>query len=221
MACGAGPDVQDDLLADLRSLRVEYASWRRQFRTGFAGRQRVSIALQAASASVRGFELAIVPGMLQTPDYARHVFANIAAFRRDAYDIDAAVRARMQRQQFLYDPDKRFRFLVTEAALRYLVCPQATLRAQLDRLVVLSGLDTVELAVLPFEARLPLSSGHNFWIHDDRLVLVETVSAELSLRDPEDIELYARLFELFWEVSVRGDDVITLITKLVQILRSV
>ncbi|MGH3984004.1 MAG: Scr1 family TA system antitoxin-like transcriptional regulator [Pseudonocardiaceae bacterium] len=77
------------------------------------------------------------------------------SFHGGAPDIDAAVRARMQRQEYLYDPGKHFRFLVTEAALRYLVCPPATLRAQLDRLVVLSGLDTVELAVLPFEARLP------------------------------------------------------------------
>lgn len=221
MACGAGPEVQDDLLADLRSLRVEYATWRRQFRTGFVGRQRAGIALQAGTTRVRAFEPAMVPGMLQTPDYARHGFVNNAAFHGVAPDIEAAVQARIKRQEFLYDPEKHFRFLVTEAALRYLVCPPATLRAQLDRLVVLSGLDTVELAVLPFEARLPKSPGYNFWIHDDRLVLVETVSAELSLRDPEDIELYARLFELFWEVALRDDDAIALITKLVQQLRSV
>ena len=87
--------------------------------------------------------------------------------------------------------------------------------------MVLSGLDTVEFAVLPFEARLPKSPGYNFWIHDNRLVLVETVTAELSLRDPEDIELYARLFELFWDVSARGDDAIALVTKLIQQLRSI
>ncbi len=52
-------------------------------------------------------------------------------------------------------------------------------------------------------------------------MLVETLSAELSLRDPGDIELYARLFELFWDVSARGDDAIALITKLVQQLRSI
>ena len=68
----------------------------------------------------------------------------------------------MQRQESLYDPNIRFRFLIAEAALLYLVCPLATLRAQLDRLVVLSGMDTIELAVLPFEARLPLSPGHSF-----------------------------------------------------------
>ncbi len=221
MACGGAPETQDDLLADLRSLRVEYATWRRQFRTGFAGRQRAGVALQAASTRVRAFEPAMVPGMLQTPDYARHLFVNNATFHGGAPDVDAAVRARMQRQEFLYDPGKQFRFLVTEAALRYLVCPPATLRAQLDRLVVVSGLDTVELAVLPFEVRLPKSPGDNFWIHDDRLVLVETLTAELSLRDPEDIELYARLFEQFWDVSARGDDAIALITTLVQQLRSI
>ncbi|MDQ3762304.1 MAG: helix-turn-helix transcriptional regulator [Actinomycetota bacterium] len=220
MACGAGPEIQDDLLADLRSLRAEYATWRRQFRTGFAGRQQAGIPLLAATSMVRAFETAMVPGLLQTPDYARHVFVNNAAFQGGAPDIEAALQTRMKRQEFLYEPEKRFRFVVTEAALRYLVCPPATLRAQLDRLVVLSGLDTVELAVLPFEARLPKSPGYNFWIYDDRLVLVETVTAELSLRNPEDIELYARLFELFWEVSRHGDDAIALITELVQQLRA-
>ena len=52
-------------------------------------------------------------------------------------------------------------------------------------------------------------------------MLVEILTAELSLRDPEDIELYARFFELFWNVSARGDDAIALITTLVQQLRSI
>jgi hypothetical protein len=107
MACGAGPDVQDDLLADLRSVRVEYAAWRRQFRTGFAGRQRVAIALEAATTMLRVYEPAIVPGLLQTPDYARHVFINNAAFRDGASDIDAAVQVRMKRQESLSDRGKR------------------------------------------------------------------------------------------------------------------
>lgn len=220
MACGAGTGVQDDLLADLRTLRVEYASWRRQFRTGFTGRQRAGIPLLAATTVLRAYEPAIVPGPLQTPDYARHVITNNAAFEGGPWDIDAAVQARMRGQDLLYEPAKRFRFLVTEAALRYLVCPPVTLRAQLDRLVVAAGLGTVELAVLPFTARLPQSPRHNFWIFDERLVLVETLSAELSLRDPEDVELYARLFERFWELALHGDEVVALITDLARSLRS-
>ena len=64
MACGVGPEVQDGLLADLRSLRVEYATWRRQFRTGFAGRQRAGVTLSAATVSLRAFESEIVQGLL-------------------------------------------------------------------------------------------------------------------------------------------------------------
>jgi len=70
---------------------------------------------------------------------------------------------------------------------------------------VLGGLDTVELAVIPAEARLPRMAGHGFWIFDDSLVRVETLSAELRLRDADDVELYVRHFERLWEVAETGD----------------
>lgn len=76
------------------------------------------------------------------------------------------------------------------------------LRAQLDRLLTLAELDTVELAVLPFSARLPIAPSNGFWIFDDSLVLVETLSAELNLRDAEDIAIYGKVFERLWERAV-------------------
>jgi len=49
--------------------------------------------------------------------------------------------------------------------------------------VPVDGLTDIELAVIPAEAKLPRMAGHGFWIFDDSLVLVETLSAELSLRE--------------------------------------
>jgi len=77
--------------------------------------------------------------------------------RRDwiASGVDR-LRTRLRRQEELYEPGKQLRFLVTEAALRYRPCTPATLRGQLDRLLAISGLDTVELAVIPFAHELPM-----------------------------------------------------------------
>lgn len=203
---GAAAEVRDELLADLRSLRVEYAVWRRQLRSGFAPVQRAGLALQHATALLRVFEITIVPGLLQTADYARHIYEGLAKLHRGPDDIEEAVRTRMRRQDVLYHPERRFQFLVSEAALRARLCPPAVLRAQLDRLLVLSGLDTVDLAILPSEARLPTWPTHGFWIFDDTQVLIETISAELSIRDREDIALYERLFDAFWTVALHGQE---------------
>lgn len=209
-----------DLLIDLRSSRVESAPWRRQLRSGHAPRQRASIRLESTASLIRAFEPAVIPGLLQTADYARQFMTKHADLHQIDSVIEDGVRARMQRQQILYEPDKTLRFLVTEATLRYRPCTPATLRGQLDRLLAVSGLDTVELAVLPFAAELPMTTSHGFWIFDDRLVLVETLSSEMSLRDSEDVNLYVRHFERLWQSAAIGPDARTLLTTALRDLDS-
>ncbi|GAA5171965.1 helix-turn-helix transcriptional regulator [Pseudonocardia eucalypti] len=213
-AVHAAPEVQAALIEDLRSLRVEYATWRRQLRAGFAPRQRAGVVLSHATARSRMLTTMIIPGLLQTGEYARHVFAGLADFYDHPSDVDEAVRTRLRRQEVLYLAEKHFRFLMTEGALRARLCPPAVLRAQLDRLLMLSGLLNVELAVLPSDAPLPTVAMHDYSIYDDSLVLVETVDAELAIRDREDIALYERLFEAFWEAALRGPDAFEFIAAL-------
>jgi len=202
---GAPPDVLDDLVADLRTLRVQYAAWRRQLRGGHAPKQRALIALEASVTLDRTFQPDLVPGLLQTPDYARHVFTSLATLRDTPNDVELAVRLRMLRQAVLYDQTKQFRFLLAEAALHARVGPPPIQRGQLDRLLMLMSLDTIELAVIPLDTRLPVVMHHGFSIEDEDLVLVETFSAELQLRDPDDIALYARIFDLLWGAAEKGD----------------
>ena len=98
-AVGCPGEIRAALLADLRSMRVEYATWRRQFRQGgFARLQRTQVALEAGAAAVRVFEPSIVPGLL-SPDYARHVFRGLAQLPGRGRDIDEGVHARMGRQE--------------------------------------------------------------------------------------------------------------------------
>jgi len=210
---GASESLRASLVDDLRSMRVEYASWRRQFRGGFAPRQRAARLLEDGTTALSVMQTALVPGLLQTGDYARAVFRGLAALQGPR-DVEGAVRERLRRQELLYQSGRRFRFLITEAALRARLVPPPVHRAQLDRLLVLAGLDTVELAVLAQEAELPKATSHSFEIFDDHLVLVETIAAELGVRDPEDIDLYTRLFELYWEIAAHGEDASALITRI-------
>jgi hypothetical protein len=50
-----------------------------------------------------------------------------------------------------------------------------------------------------------MTTSHGFWIFDDRLVLVETLSSEISLRDSEDVGLYVRHFDRLWQAATGAD----------------
>ncbi|WP_373291292.1 Scr1 family TA system antitoxin-like transcriptional regulator [Pilimelia anulata] len=134
----------------LAALRCTQRSWRARLAGGLAAVQLDYHEAVAASRVVASFETAYVPDLLQIPDYARAVFADAA--RRHALGdagVADAVRARLARQPYLYDPAKRFEFLLTPMALGYLVAPPAVMRAQLDRLLSVIGLPGVRFGVMP------------------------------------------------------------------------
>ena len=133
------------LVASLRTLEDQYVEFRRMFRTGQRARQEAIAEIESATSCVRNFEPVLVPGLLQTPDYARYRLAERLEEIGAPDDVDDAVAVRMQRQQVLYRPGKRFSFVVTEAVLRYRLCPLEVMAGQLDRLVALSTLTTIRL----------------------------------------------------------------------------
>jgi putative ribosome biogenesis GTPase RsgA len=152
----------------------------------------------------RGFENTVVPGLVQTPEYARARFAQVVMVHKIPNDINEAVKQRMQRQEMLYRPDKRFHLIITEAVLRYrLVLPDIML-GQLDRLMAISSMRNIKLGVIGFTTQYVTDPRHGFWLLDNDLVRVETYSAELNLRQPQEIELYNRIFEQHAAVASYG-----------------
>ncbi|MFZ3562905.1 helix-turn-helix domain-containing protein [Streptomyces sp. BH097] len=200
------PDSYGELLARLRGFESHIRSWRRQLAGGHQPVQQSVAAEYERSSVIHGFESATVPGILQTADYARHVFTRYADLHRSPQDTEAAVRARIKRQQLLYDDGKRFEILIGETALRSLICPPSVLAAQLDRLWGLVGLDTVRLGVIPHAASLKIPPTVPFWIHDERLVMVETWHAELWIDDADSIALHLRTWRTLRESAVFGTD---------------
>lgn len=189
------PGTAAELKGRLTGLETNYRSWRRQLAAGHRTRQETAAVEHLASRTVRAYEATVVPGIFQTADYARHLLVHNAELRQTPRDTEAAVRARMKRQATLYEPGHHFRALLWEGALNVRICPPAVLAAQLDRLAGLIGLDTVTLGIIPFEAALTVTPRHGFWIYDERLVIVETINAEMWLDDAADIALYGKVWE--------------------------
>jgi transcriptional regulator with XRE-family HTH domain len=183
------------LLASLHTLEIQHAEWQRQITTGLRPHQREIAGLDAKTRFFRAFESTFIPGLLQTAEYAKHRFAQSITVFKVKNDVSEAVQARVKRQEILYRPDKRFHFVLTEAALRYRLCPPEVMLGQLDRLMSFAALPNVRLGIIPFETAYVVAPAHGFWLLDNDRVMVETFSAELNLTQPQEIELYAGIFK--------------------------
>ncbi|MFE5871967.1 helix-turn-helix domain-containing protein [Streptomyces roseifaciens] len=197
-------DQAHDLLARLNGLESQQRSWRRQLASGHRGVQERYVVEYRSTAVVHGYEATVIPGLFQTPDYARHLLLHNAELMQSPRDTEDAVRARMQRQEVLYQSGRTFHVMVWEGALHALVCPREVMAGQLDRLVSLIGLDRVHLSVVPLGAPLTLTPKHGFWIFDNRRVIVETVNTELHLESDEDVALYRRVWDRLNSSAVSG-----------------
>ena len=195
-SCGQ-PGIASELITSLRTLESHYVEHRRLFSTGMSAQQRAFSELEDETALVRNFENVFVPGLLQTPEYARYRLAEGVEYDGAPDDLDEAVGARMQRQQILYRTGRRFHFVITEAVLRYRLCPPEVMLGQLDRLVTLSTMPTIRFGVIPFEAKLPLAPVHGFWLMDERVVGVENFTASQNLTQVSEVSAYVRIFEQF------------------------
>jgi transcriptional regulator with XRE-family HTH domain len=194
----------EGLLASLHTLEVQHAEWQRVLKTGMLGHQLELSEQDVKTKLYRSFEPAVVPGLLQTAEFARALFSRAVMVHRVPNDVNDAVAKRMQRQEMLYRTDKTFHFVLTEATLRYRLCSVEVMLGQLDRLVSLTSLRNMRLGVIAYETQYIVDPRHGFMIYNADLVRVETYSAELNLRQPHEIELYTATFEKLAVVASYG-----------------
>jgi transcriptional regulator with XRE-family HTH domain len=211
-ACGF-PDAAHDLIAALRSLEGHYVEHRRAFRAGMARFQRAVGEQEAVHSVIRNFQSVIIPALLQTPEYARYRFASERKHAGPPTDLDESVAARMARQQILYRPATRAHFVLTEATLRYRLCPPEVLGGQLDHLLGVASMWSVRLGIIPFEVEFTSAPLHGFAVYDDGEVLVETLTATLTLSEPTEISVYLDLFTAYAKAAVYGPEAHGLISR--------
>jgi transcriptional regulator with XRE-family HTH domain len=201
--CGARDELPD-LIATVRSIETQFAEWRRIIRGGIRRRQEASAAVYDRARLFRIYEPAVIPGLLQTRDYAVSVLSTSISFFRVPDDAEESADARIARQRVLTHGDRRFHMLLGEQCLHTNVGGADIMADQLERLLELLRLPRLRIGIIPFDApyRVPLDNG--FWLMDDALVQFDTYSMEMSLVRPDEIELYGRAFERLAALAVYG-----------------
>lgn len=162
---------------------------------------------EATARTQRSFLPTLVPGLLQTAEYARLVF--IASDLSGEQDYAAAVQRRLDRQQLLYDQAHTFEFILTEAALRWRPGSREVLISQLDRIASVATLSNVTIGVIPLDAESRAIAWHGFTLNEnvddgEPFVQVETMHAYLTVARPEDVELYRRQYDVLRESAATG-----------------
>jgi transcriptional regulator with XRE-family HTH domain len=203
-ACGADEQVPD-LVATARAVQSAYLEFRRQAR---AGMKRVlgahTVSLYKQIDEFRIYEHNVVPGLFQTAAYCSAMLSFWVGFLDAPDDLDAAVAARMERQRVLYQAGKRFAVILEEQALRTWFGSAEVQAGQLGRLLEVMSVPTVSLGIIPMMTERGAVPSAGFWIFDDSLVALETPTASIEVTRPQEIELYARMFEHLKGAAVYG-----------------
>lgn len=179
----------------------------------------VYVGLEAAADSVWTYQGQLVPGLLQTKDYARAAFEAVGPFGAPD-DIERSLDLRMQRQQLLTkeDPLKLWAVL-DESVLRRPVGGEVVMRTQLQRLRQVAELANVILQVLPLRAGAHAAMDWPFSIlkfseGDPDVAYVDTLTGAIYADREADVARYRLVFDHLRALSLSPRESIALIAQI-------
>jgi transcriptional regulator with XRE-family HTH domain len=222
-ATAATAEQHSELRTMAEAVAVETISWPTASRRGLSSLQQDVRELESTASIILNYQPTIVPGLLQTADYARRVVQS--GYPSGRSDIAAAITARLDRQALLYEETRHLEFVIAELALRWRPGPPAMMLAQLDRIASVATLPNVAIWIIPQTAEVTAWYIHGFAILDGRgegsaIVRVETLTTGLSISDPEAVERYRQAFELLRQAAVTGNEAQRLIHDLMIEMRN-
>ncbi|MFI7356147.1 helix-turn-helix domain-containing protein [Streptomyces avidinii] len=209
-ACDAD-DQATDLIATSRAVESMYQEWRRLHKNGLRQAQENAYTANAQASLQRVYVSNVVPGFLQTAEYATALLGSITRFQGTPDDVTEAVAARVARSRFLYEGTHRYAVILEEWVLRSRIGDSQTMVGQLRHLLTVMPLVSVSLGVIPATAARTMWPLEAFYLYDDRRVHVETLTAKLGVTQPPELADYARAFEELSNMAVYGDEARALI----------
>ncbi|MER6955872.1 MULTISPECIES: helix-turn-helix transcriptional regulator [unclassified Streptomyces] len=174
--------------------------WWHAYRGVLPPTYRDFISLESQASAMRTLETSVVPGLLQTPEYARAVTrAAVEGVTED--QLDTLVEVRLARQDVLRaQPPLELSAVLDEAVLRREVGGPEVMAQQLGRLVEAARLPQVRLQVLPFAAGAHIGVTGPFVIFsfsrtsDLDVVVLDHLTSSLYLERKEHLEAYTEAF---------------------------
>ncbi|MEU5029920.1 helix-turn-helix domain-containing protein [Streptomyces milbemycinicus] len=162
----------------------------------------VYIGFETDAASLRVYEPQVLPGLLQTPEYAEAVISG-ALPEAPQEQIAQRVQVRLRRQERITEPATPLRLwaVVDEAAMRRVVGSPKVMSDQLDYLVRMSHEPHVTVQALPFGMGSHPGMSGQFTIlefsdeSDTSVVYLEGVTSDLYLEKHTDVQSYSMMYE--------------------------
>ncbi|MEU1418412.1 MULTISPECIES: helix-turn-helix transcriptional regulator [unclassified Kitasatospora] len=169
------------------------------------------VGLEADAARIRAYETELIPGLLQTPDYARAMF-RISPSEQGHGEIERRVRLRIQRQEVFQRADPPVvQAVLNESALRRAVGGAEVMRAQVRHLAELAHKPSVTIQVLPFSTGTHPAMSMAFHILSfadvpGDIVYVEALTSSLYLEKESDIARHVLVFDQLASTAMNAEE---------------
>jgi len=214
---GVDASIKAELVQIAREARQK--GWWHPYSTVLTG---AYVGLETAARSIRAYEQQVVPGLLQSEEYA---IALIRGARQDYPDqeIEQRVRVRMQRQALLIQDDPIDLWVVLdEAVLSRPVGGEPVMLDQLKKLIETARLPNVTLQILPFAAGAHAGMDGSFVIlefeeeGDADVVFIDNATGGLFLEKAEELSKYVSIFDIVRASALPPEESIEMIETLVE-----
>jgi transcriptional regulator with XRE-family HTH domain len=219
---GIDDQHRDDLLALARESTK--TGWLETVAANVRGDYAALLRAEAEAQSVWNWEPQVIPGLLQTPEYARAVMLGWhQMFDVPPGDVERRVEARLVRQQVLErDPPLMVSAVIDESVLHRRLGDNSVMRGQLKRLSEVAELANVTIQILPLNGDHVIGTGafiywkfaqvHDIPLHD--IVNVEHLTGSWYIEEEEDTYQYLKTFEALIETSLAPPDSLHLISRI-------
>ncbi|MEJ2854467.1 MULTISPECIES: helix-turn-helix domain-containing protein [unclassified Saccharothrix] len=213
---GEPTDVIEELVQTARAGRQRV--WWDRYKQNISSEMVTLLEFESSTSLIRQFQSLIIPGLLQTEEYARAVLG--LYFPED--QLEYRVKLRMERQRILDGDDavKSF-FVMDEASLRRWVGGPAVMRAQLQRLKEWAKRPNISIQVLTFDKGIYRGMRGNFEVFEfptedqDHVVYLEWPGGDTVIQNnPRQVSNYVEIFLEMEALATTPDEFDALVDRL-------
>lgn len=204
---------RDQVLALVKLARdARQQGWWYSYRDVLLNRYDFFIGLESEAATIRDFELAMIPGLLQTEDYASAVISG-GPLDYGAEEVARRVEVRMTRQRVLTREDRpQLWAIMDESVVHRIIGGPGVMRAQIEHLILAADQGGTTIQVVPYGAGPHPGLAGPFIIlgfaepSESDVVYLETVGGNLYVDKSEEARLFANAFDHLRAVALSPGD---------------
>jgi transcriptional regulator with XRE-family HTH domain len=200
--------------------------WWEKFADQMGPRQALYANLEAGARTIHEYQMTLLPGLLQIPTFTEHRARADRACYPELFDPARALEARAARQRVLERPGgPSYEVIIDELAIRRHAAPDSTVATQLNHIINAGHhRPKVTIRVLRLNARIagyaiPRSAFYTYHYPDPKdpvVVAVDTVTSDLVLTEPTDVNLYLTLYQRLADAALSPSDSLDFLVTLAQ-----